>query len=133
MPSITLLSFALLGAFILYKLLSVIALRFKHASLAKRLQCKSVPNFHRGPLPLGLSNIQEMLKARTDGVFPMLQKNRCEMLGEREGKPLFTMEMYVLGGRVLWTCDPKNIQAILATQFKEFELGPVRRGTFNEL
>ncbi|GIC86002.1 cytochrome P450 [Aspergillus udagawae] len=29
------------------------------------------------------------------------------------------------------TADPKNIQAILATQFKDFELGPFRRNMFN--
>lgn len=49
-----------------------------------------------------------------------------------------------LGARPTWhqnvlgywhhvTADPKNIQAMLATQFKDFSLGPLRRGSFEPL
>ena len=36
----------------------------------------------------------------------------------------------VLGNWHHVTADPKNVQAILATQFNDFELGPLRFGAF---
>ncbi|KAJ4400062.1 hypothetical protein N0V91_008943 [Didymella pomorum] len=44
-----------------------------------------------------------------------------------------TYETKILGDQVIFTSDPKNIQAMLATQFKDFELGQVRRGSFAPL
>jgi hypothetical protein len=35
-----------------------------------------------------------------------------------------------MGTDMYATVDPKNIQAILATQFNDFSLGPSRRGSF---
>lgn len=41
-----------------------------------------------------------------------------------------TWKQNILGNWHHVTADPKNIQAILATQFKDFELGPFRRNLF---
>jgi hypothetical protein len=49
------------------------------------------------------------------------------------GRPVHTMEAQFLRVPLLNTKDPKIVQAILATQFKEFELGPIRFGTFSPL
>lgn len=44
-----------------------------------------------------------------------------------------TWHQQILGNWHHVTVDPKNIQALLATQFKDFELGPIRRGSFAPL
>ncbi|KAJ9659639.1 hypothetical protein H2198_003053 [Neophaeococcomyces mojaviensis] len=41
-----------------------------------------------------------------------------------------TWRQYFFGQLIFLTMEPKNIQALLATQFKDFELGPMRRGNF---
>ncbi|KAI9743319.1 MAG: hypothetical protein M1818_003165 [Claussenomyces sp. TS43310] len=41
--------------------------------------------------------------------------------------------MSVLGSSTLFTADEKNIEAMLATQFNDFGLGPDRRGSFRPL
>lgn len=48
-------------------------------------------------------------------------------------RTVYTYETKILGDTVIFTSDPKNIQAMLATQFKDFELGQVRRGSFAPL
>ena len=39
----------------------------------------------------------------------------------------------IFGSPTTFTIDPKNIQAVLATQFKDFGLGDMRNGNFNPL
>ncbi|KAL1599827.1 hypothetical protein SLS60_007632 [Paraconiothyrium brasiliense] len=51
----------------------------------------------------------------------------------RVKRKVYTYETKILGDKVLFTCDPRNIQAILATKFKDFELGQVRTGSFAPL
>lgn len=41
-----------------------------------------------------------------------------------------TWRTYFFGDLLLFTIDPENIQALLAKQFEDFELGPVRRANF---
>jgi hypothetical protein len=41
-----------------------------------------------------------------------------------------TYKYSVLGNNNIFTADEKNIQAILATQFNDPDLGPHRRGNF---
>jgi hypothetical protein len=41
-----------------------------------------------------------------------------------------TWTQYFLGADTIVTVDPKNIQAILATQFNDFALGKARRRNF---
>lgn len=45
------------------------------------------------------------------------------------GRPSTWVQCF-LGTDVFVTVDPKNIQAILATQFDDFALGKTRRGNF---
>jgi hypothetical protein len=39
-----------------------------------------------------------------------------------------TFETSILGSTVIHTVEPKNIQAMMVTQFGDFELGKMRRG-----
>ena len=44
------------------------------------------------------------------------------------GRVCATFKTPLFGQDILFTSDPKNIQAMLATQFQDFDLGPARRG-----
>ena len=97
-----------------------------YANEASRLGCEPAvrqPN----AWPLGLNHIRDGLaadKARTFPDFAVLRYARC---GNK------THEYNILGTRGFLTCDPKNIQAILATQFKEFAFGEYRLGVLRPL
>lgn len=51
---------------------------------------------------------------------------------EELGRPS-TWEQNFLGTDTIVTVDPKNIQAILSTQFNDFEIGESRRGNFSPM
>lgn len=61
--------------------------------------------------------------------FPDVLEDRFDFMTKELGRQCSTYKNYILGSTVYITCDPKNIQAMLATQFHDFELGPLRRGT----
>ena len=75
-----------------------------------------------------------MGKAEKDGTvteyFTSLFDRASEDAG---GRPVHTMHASFMGTKFVLTRDPKNIQAILATQFKDFALGEVRHGVFHPL
>ena len=53
---------------------------------------------------------------------------REEEMSRIHGRRCSTFKQSLLGQEVLFTSDPKNIQAMLAVQFDDFGLGPARRG-----
>jgi hypothetical protein len=118
--------------FIAYKLLSIIALRFQNASTAKKLGCKPAPEFP-SPDPLGIKNVLDLMKANDNGVLLEHFKSRWDRVSKIEGRTVLTFDAHFIREHFYMTCDPKNIQAVLATQFKDFELGPIRFGTFSPL
>ena len=60
--------------------------------------------------------------------FPDMLIKRQDYMSEQTGRVCATQKSYMLGQEVHFTSDPKNIQALLATQFSDFDLGPARRG-----
>ncbi|GAB7349065.1 hypothetical protein MBLNU459_g8025t2 [Dothideomycetes sp. NU459] len=54
-------------------------------------------------------------------------------MSKREGRNVNTWAFTVFGKRGHLTVDPKNIQAVLATQFKDFGLGQTRCNNFSPL
>lgn len=50
---------------------------------------------------------------------------------EEVGSSTWTESM--LNSTVIMTVDPKNVQAVLATKFRDFELGPQRRNNFSAM
>ena len=72
-----------------------------------------------------------------DQIARMFDADRRHMIPHEAEKIAFedfpgkaTVRQYLFGTMVYFTIDPENIQAILAKQFDDFELGPVRRGNF---
>jgi hypothetical protein len=132
MHSTLLLTLGALAAFVLYKVVSSISTSYRHAAAAKRLGCKSVPTFP-SPDPLGIINIIRLIQSNNAGRLCAFFKDRFDTVSLQEGRTALTYQAHLARNWLFFTCDPKNIQALLATQFKDFELGPVRAGTFGPL
>lgn len=89
---------------------------------AKALGCQPL-HIQKNRLPLGWDQLQRLRAATSAGDFPA-EMNR---IFQEEGRRTFETSM--LGTTFIQTVEPKNIQALLATQFKDFELGDLRRRT----
>lgn len=109
---------AILLNFCLYPFL----IRFRNALKARNLGCAQVPSHPSGFL-FGLSNIREILKADKEKTVPKIFEKRFQRVSEQEGRSVSTFRMRQVGREFLATADPRNIQAVLATQFKDFGLG----------
>lgn len=86
---------------------------------ARRLGCKP-PHLRPNRLPFGIDHVREAIKADSEKRFP-------DLLVER-ASDAFTYQYNFIGNEQLHTDEPKNIQAMLATQFSDFSLGELRRG-----
>lgn len=83
--------------------------------------------------PLGLQNISRILKADKAGRIPQYFKERTDSACVENGKNITTIHQHIMGGESIFTVEPRNIQAVLATQFKDFGLGKVRNRNFSPL
>ena len=98
----------------------------RDAAQAERLGCKPaalLPN----KLPLGVDHIRDAIKADNARQFVGMMRERCAKMGT------LTHQYNILGTTGFMTTDPKNLQAILATQFHDFELGQMRIKNFQPL
>ncbi|KAF2994619.1 hypothetical protein E8E13_003372 [Curvularia kusanoi] len=102
----------------------------QHATAAKKLGCEPTP-IENWPDPFALSNLFKTMWALSHN--HILDYMRGTFDDTSANRTVSTYETKILGDKVIFTCDPKNVQAILATQFNDFELGQVRRGSFAPL
>ncbi|KAK3939387.1 cytochrome P450 [Diplogelasinospora grovesii] len=110
-------------SYVFYITISAFLTSRRNATKARELKCEEPP-LERNRLPLGIDNLLRTLAADRAKQFPVDLIRRFEEVGTN------TYRYQVLGARNFRTVDPKNIQAILATQFSDFDLGPTRRGNF---
>ena len=113
-------------AFILYRIITSIITERRYAAEATRLGCEPAPTISNR-LPWGIEHIMQALRADKSKKFPEWVQQRYKSMGDR------TFQHFILGNQAFTTNDPKNVQAILATQFKDFGLGERRQGTFKPL
>jgi cytochrome P450 len=112
--------------FVIYFSLARVLKRRQNLAKAQELACED-PIVQKNRLPLGIDWIWRSLKAdKRHGVLNLTIR-RFRGLGTT------TFRASVLGTETIFTADEKNIQAILATQFKDFDIGPVRRANFSPL
>ena len=104
---------------LLFRVLSSIVERCKQHTKAKQLGCESLPT-EPTRWPLGIDTVQKMLKADKEQRTPDFIVERFNRMGT------YTFLVKVLGQTNILTADPKNIQAVLATQFNNFRMGIVR-------
>lgn len=105
-----------------YVVYSVVTLLFDRRK-AKALGCQPV-HVQKNRLPLGWDLLQRFKAADAAGILPEDMANLFRETGHR------TFRASMLGSTFVNTVEPKNIQALLATQFRDFELGDLRRRVF---
>ncbi|KAK4553414.1 hypothetical protein LTR86_009471 [Recurvomyces mirabilis] len=115
------------AAFILYTIVNSIVTRRQYAAKAKELGCQDPP-MYPGLGFLGLKGVGEMQAADKKQMFPDLLVKRQNDMNKLTGRVCDTFMNHFIGQQLIFTSDPKNIQAMLATQFQDYDLGPARRG-----
>lgn len=110
-------------SYIIYLVLASFLQSRRNARKARELKCEEPP-LQKNKYPLGIDQIQKALAADKEKLFPIEMAKRTVEVGA------ITYRYSVLGNNNIFTADEKNIQAILATQFSDFDLGPTRRGNF---
>lgn len=114
----------LLGFSLIYYVISTIVSNRRHAQKAEQLGC--LPTTRRPhKLPFGIDLVRKIAAADKENNVPgyLLTTARDEVGAN-------TWIQQQLGTELYATAEPKNIQALLATQFNDFEIGSQRRGAF---
>ncbi|KAJ3473031.1 hypothetical protein NLG97_g10559 [Lecanicillium saksenae] len=100
---------------------------YSHYRRARALGCKPAYT-RRGKLPLSIDQVYRAIQALKQHDFLNVEYRIYEELG---GRTTFRQES--LGNSFHMTTEPENIKAMLATQFKDFGLGPLRYNVFAPL
>jgi cytochrome P450 len=79
----------------------------------------------------GYKNLQALMQADKEQLFPDLLVKRERDMSELHGREVSTFKNHIMFQNVYFTSDPKNIQALLATQFNDFGLGSARIGNMS--
>lgn len=76
----------------------------------------------------GLKQLKSLQAADKKNLFPDFVVERERMMSKIHGREVSTWQMTVLFQKQFFTSDSRNVQAMLATKFQDFDLGPARRG-----
>ena len=95
----------------------------RHASRATAWGCRK-PYRKHNMFPFGIDQLAALLKADQENRVPQ----KLLQISLDTGHATFVQS--VGGFEAIVTSDPKNVQAVLALQFKDFELGSLRRKNF---
>ncbi|KAJ5648809.1 Cytochrome P450 E-class CYP52 [Penicillium longicatenatum] len=101
-----------------------------HACKSHQIGCEEPPVYASHD-PFGILTLLETLKAAQKKLLPQLAERRIAFLSRRHDRYVSTFRICQAGRENLLTADPKNIQAMLASQFKDFGLGDMRRNVAN--
>ncbi|KAI9661298.1 MAG: hypothetical protein M1821_009625 [Bathelium mastoideum] len=118
-----------LAVLLLYRILSIVITSRRHAARARNLGCQPPPK-HLKDDYLGIHGLRELSTAHADRRVPDQLFNRYKGMTLSEGRQVDTFATKTLFRSNIFTVDPKNIQAVLATQFQDFGLGQLRRENF---
>ncbi|KAJ5168657.1 uncharacterized protein N7482_004251 [Penicillium canariense] len=94
--------------------------RWRQQHKAGQLGCKPIP-LEPTRWPFGIDVLLRLLEADRQERTPDFIVERYNAMG-----PRYTWRTRMLGSEHYTTADPKNIQAILATQFNDFGMGQAR-------
>lgn len=81
---------------------------------------------------MGFKLLKAMGNADRQQLFPDFMIERQREMSRITGRNCATYKQSLLGQTMYVTSDPKNIQALLATQFDDFDLGSPRRGNMGQ-
>jgi cytochrome P450 len=128
-------AFALSSAFLIF-LLVLLPLRYLYTTITKARKdakfrafalanhCEEPP-LQKNKLPYGIDRLIEVTTFKGDILDDLVAEGF-----RREG---YTFKAQGLGGEVISTVEPQNIQTILALRFTDFELGSKRKRNFAPL
>lgn len=128
------LAFELCLAFIAYKVFVNIKEARGNKQKALERGCEGIPSYPH-PIwdPLGLKMVSWFHQTRIDQKLPPACIEAFELASSHEHRKVDTLMVHAVGSSRLWTSDPRNIEALQSSQFKDFELSPVRCGNFEPL
>ncbi|KAH9204927.1 cytochrome P450 alkane hydroxylase-like protein [Leptodontidium sp. 2 PMI_412] len=110
-------------SYIIYLFLSGFLRSRRQAIKARELKCEEPPML-KSRYPLGISTIIRSVTANNAKFFPLDMIERTKETGA------ITYKFNLVGKNRIFTADEKNVQAVLATQFNDFDLGSMRRGNY---
>lgn len=100
---------------------------------AAALGCKPTPVWRSWDL-LGLGWSKVMIKAMKECRLSLQFDAFTKEMSAREGREVKTFQLAIPPGlHHFFTTDPRNLQAVLATQFKDFQLPLGRLAAFEKL
>ncbi|KAF2105026.1 cytochrome P450 71A23 [Rhizodiscina lignyota] len=111
--------FALLLAAIAFFVQTLIIRPVIQARKLRGLRCAAVP-IEPSRYPLGIDTVLSALRADREQRTPDAARQRFAAMGRN------TFRISVLGTSNLITAEPRNVQALLATQFADFGMGAAR-------
>ncbi|KAK4497125.1 hypothetical protein PRZ48_011575 [Zasmidium cellare] len=114
-----------------YKVVYIILTKVQNASKARQLGCEDPPAVSSGFL--GLKQLKEIQAADKARMFPDFLEDRQKKISKEHGREVSTFTYNVMGQKIFFTTDPKNIQALLATQFQDFGVGSTRFSIMGEV
>lgn len=117
---------ALVALAVAGRLLLFVYSTWRHARKARSLGCEEAA-FYTSHDAFGISTLFETLGAAKDKLLPPLAEKCIAFLSRQYDRYVSTFRLRQAGRENLFTADPKNIQAMLATQFNDFCLGDMRR------
>ncbi|KAG4433210.1 hypothetical protein IFR05_011318 [Cadophora sp. M221] len=122
----TLVLLTLTSLYIIYHLTQTLITFHRRRIIRHKHRCKPPPSYpHTDPI-FGLDIFLQNARLARDGFFMETIVSRYKNFGPS----LYTFTQLFLGSRIINTAEPENIKAVLATQFKEFELPPRRKRAF---
>ena len=122
-------------SFVIYKIVSLIITSRRHAANERRLGCLPAPRFN-DDLKLDVLSVRtavRMTKADKKSLVLQYIESRVDDACKAAGRTVTTFYSNFMGSECIFTVEPRNLQAILATQFKDFGLGELRNESFSPL
>ena len=127
-----LLLFLPLGVAALFTIYSVVG-HLRQATKAKSLGCEPAPLFRPWDV-FGVQNFKIEMNGMKTNRLSYAFLNRRKEMSAKVGRDCKTFRIYYPPGETwYYTFDPKNLQAVLATQFQEFQQPAARVGAFEPL
>jgi hypothetical protein len=133
MRSIIVLPTLALLAFTIYKVTLSILKTLRQNRKAKALGCKHPPTLPSAD-PFGIQMAIDTTKANANKRMPTWAVGLIQEMCQTYARPCLTFYLkFPPGTREIFTVDPRNVQTVLATKFKDFELPGARVGNFGPL
>jgi hypothetical protein len=112
---------AFLSLYIIYQIVQRSITFRRHNAIIRKNGCKPIATYHHREPILGLDIFLENSKlSKTGGLWDRVRERYLALNS-------WTFSILLLGTKVINTAEPENIKAILANQFREFELPPRRK------